>query len=306
MIQNRELDIILNIAFSEERAEFIKFTDPYFEFAPGLYTRKDYPVINSIEDLYGKKFAVPKGFFFESYFTDHPQVELVRVLDTKEAILAVSNGSADAMLDLMPVVSFLLNKLMVSNLHPGGTLGLNEGAPIAAHIGVRDDWDIFRGIIDKGMKTLPENNLHELRFKWLGYSEEKILVPLTDEEKDFLKDHPVIRVHNEMDWPPYNYFENDRPLGLSIDYMNLLAELLGIQVEYITGPSWNTFLEMIKEKEIDILLNIVKTEDRLKYILYTDAYAQNPNVIVSSKDQPFNTIEELFGKKSGFKLDIRA
>jgi len=296
MIQNKDLDVILNIAFSDERAEFIKFTDPYFEFAPGLYTRKDYPTIKSVEDLYGKKFAVPKGFFFESYFTDHPQVELVRVLDTKEALLAVSNGTADAMLDLMPVANFFLNQLLVTNLHTNGTLGVGEGAPIAAHLGIRDDWEIFRGILNKGMKALPEKKLNDLRIKWLGYSEVEVLVPLTDEERDFIKSHHVIRVHNEQDWPPYNYYENGSPQGFSIDYMNLLSELLDIQVEYVTGPSWNEFLEMMKKKELDVMLNIVWTEDRAEYILFTESYARNPNVIVSFKDNPFDTIEELYGK----------
>jgi two-component system, sensor histidine kinase and response regulator len=296
MIKNKELDVILNIAYSDVRAEYIEFTNPYFEFAPGLYTRNDYPLITSVNDLYGKKFAVPKGFFFEEYFKDHPQVELVRVLDTKEALLAVSNGSADAMLDLMPVVNFLLNQIHVTNLHANGTLGVGEGEPIAAHLGIRDDWQIFRSILNKGMNNLPEKKLSAIRRKWLGYEEELNTVLLTDEENKFFRDHPVIRVHNEENWPPYNYYENGSPQGFSIDYMNLLADLLDIEIEYVSGPSWNEFLTMIKHKELDVMLNIVRTEERSKYLLYTEPYARNPNVIVSSKSKPYNSIEELYGK----------
>ncbi len=114
----------------------------------------------------------------------------------------------------------------------------------------------------------------------------------------------MIRVHNEKDWPPFNYFEYGTPRGLSIDYMNLVAEKLGVKVEYVSGPSWNEFLGMVKRKELDVMLNIVKTEDRMKYLLYTEPYVKNPNVIVSSQDSPYETIEALFGKDCGLSQRI--
>ena len=52
-------------------------------------------------------------------------------------------------------------------------------------------------------------------------------VLLTPEEQAWLKKHPVIRVHNEWSWPPFNYNEDGEPTGLSIDYMNLLASRIG-------------------------------------------------------------------------------
>ena len=132
------------------------------------------------------------------------------------------------------------------------------------------------------------------------YASNTSLIELTPEEQNWVKQHPVIRVHNEKDWPPFNYFEYGRPRGLSIDYMDLLAKNLGIDVEYVSGPSWNEFLEMVKRKELDVMLNIVKTEDRRKYLLYTETYVKNPNVIVSFQKNSYETIEELFGKTVSF------
>ncbi|NOY74600.1 MAG: transporter substrate-binding domain-containing protein [Kiritimatiellaeota bacterium] len=123
---------------------------------------------------------------------------------------------------------------------------------------------------------------------------------LTDEERVWLKSHPVLRVHNEMEWPPFNFFENGKPKGLSIDYMNLLAKRLGVEVEYVTGPTWNEFLGMIRRKKLDVILNIVKTPDREKYIFFTEPYAQNPNTIISQKSATFKTIEQLNGHVVAF------
>ena len=123
---------------------------------------------------------------------------------------------------------------------------------------------------------------------------------LTSEEQAWLKAHPEITVHNEKEWPPFNYFEYGSPRGLSIDYMNLLADRIGIKVKYITGPSWGEFLEMLRDKKLDVMLNIVRTPDRLKYVLFTDPYAKNPNTIVSNKENVFSSIEELHGHTVAF------
>lgn len=121
-------------------------------------------------------------------------------------------------------------------------------------------------------------------------------IELTQEEEIYIRDNPVIRVHNETDWPPFNFFENGKPQGLSIDYMNLLASKLGIKVEYVTGPTWGEFLDLIKNGDLDVMLNIVKTPEREKYLLYTKSYALNPNSILSLRDTPYDNLEQLFGK----------
>ena len=123
---------------------------------------------------------------------------------------------------------------------------------------------------------------------------------LTAQERTWLEQHPVIRVHNEKSWAPFNFFSQNRPQGLSIDYMNVLADKLGIKIQYRTGFSWSEFLEQIKLKEIDVMLNIVKTQERQKYLLFTEPYARNPNVIISRIDSPIDTVTALNGQTVAF------
>ena len=67
------------------------------------------------------------------------------------------------------------------------------------------------------------------------------LVRLTPEEHAFLKKHPVIRVSNEMDYRPFDFARDGNPAGYSIDYLNLVAERLGIRLEYVNGYSCDGF-----------------------------------------------------------------
>jgi signal transduction histidine kinase/CheY-like chemotaxis protein/HPt (histidine-containing phosphotransfer) domain-containing protein len=121
-------------------------------------------------------------------------------------------------------------------------------------------------------------------------------VPLNDEEHAFLAAHPIVRVHNETKFPPFNFTQNNQPMGYSIDYMNLLAKKLGIEVDYVSGPSWNEFMDMIKIGDIDVMLNISVTPERREYILFTPAYLRLPNVLASRSDDAFDSMSQLFGK----------
>jgi len=227
---------------------------------------------------------------------------LVRVLDTSEAIIAVSNGSADAMLDLMPVVGFLTKKLMVSNLHPGGTLGANEGAPIAAHIGVRSDWDIFRGIIDKGMESLPEDRLHELRVKWLGYSDfadevssDFTALNLSEEEKSWVRQNPVIKVAATPNWPPFEFQEDDLYLGLHADILRLAAGKVGLEIEPVFDR-WSVLQDKLKSGELDLCPGLNATDERKEYLLFTDPVSETSQVIITKAEDEATSIADLNGR----------
>jgi ABC-type amino acid transport substrate-binding protein/serine phosphatase RsbU (regulator of sigma subunit) len=119
---------------------------------------------------------------------------------------------------------------------------------------------------------------------------------LTEAEKSWIKTNPTIRVNNESDWPPFNFAVNGKPKGYSIDFMNLLAKKSGLEVEYVTGPAWNEFMGMMRRGELDVLLNIIRTPEREKHLLFTNSYASNPNVILSRRKTPYDSLEQLRGK----------
>lgn len=119
----------------------------------------------------------------------------------------------------------------------------------------------------------------------------------SEQEQAFIAAHPLLRVHNETDWPPFNFNENGHPVGYSIDYMNLLAEKSGFRIEYVTGPSWNEFMGMIRAKQIDVMLNIVDTPQRRQFLAFTDAYLVAATSIYIRKGEPGVTgLADLRGK----------
>jgi two-component system, NarL family, sensor histidine kinase EvgS len=122
-------------------------------------------------------------------------------------------------------------------------------------------------------------------------------INLTEEEHLFLQKNQPLRLHNEDYWPPYNFNENNVPKGFVIDYMNLIASKLGIKVEYISGHSWNEFMEMLKTDKIDAIINISKNKQREEFFEFTNVYHIAANAIYVKKgNEDIDSLEKLKGK----------
>ena len=120
---------------------------------------------------------------------------------------------------------------------------------------------------------------------------------LTEAEQAWVEGNPVIRVHNETDWPPFNFVEGGQPAGFSIAYMNLVAEAAGLQIEYVTGPSWDEFLGMMRSGDLDVMLNIVQTDDRKDFLLFTEPYTTMSPVLAGLENVAgISSLDELYGK----------
>ena len=79
--------------------------------------------------------------------------------------------------------------------------------------------------------------------------------------------------------------------------MNLLANKVGLKIKYITGE-WSELYNKAINKKLDIMLNIAKTKERERFLLFTDQYQKNESGIFSRKnDSSIIDIESLDGKK---------
>lgn len=125
--------------------------------------------------------------------------------------------------------------------------------------------------------------------------EYKPTVKLTKEEIQWLKEHPKIRVHAEMHWEPFNYIENAEVKGYSNDLIRLLAQKVGLKIEFVKASNWNSFLTMLKNKKIDIISNLVETPNRKEFAVFTKKNVLNisPAIYSNQKANIFKTLKDL-------------
>ena len=141
------------------------------------------------------------------------------------------------------------------------------------------------------------NKLDLTHFIFDDYAATRTQINLTQEEKDYLLQHPRLKVQNMISSPPYNFNENNTPKGYSIDFVNLLAEKLGVKIEFISGRTWQESLQMLKNGELDILPNIAANQERKEFIDFTSFKTFDFNISVTvKKGRIVSSMEDLQGK----------
>ena len=304
MVADGRADAHAGLFFNDERAEYLEYGTSLTETDTHFFVHKDLPGIETVEDLTAYKVGVLAGDFVEGYLKAKLPPENIVAFASYEAIMrALSKGNLQVFAADTSTGTFHLQKAGLGYVFeaPASKPLYSQKWFVAAAKGNTE----LIGIIDAGMALIGQSERREIERRWASVSEPSVFddskterqLNLSVRERQWLADHPVIRVHNETDWPPFNFFENGTAQGFSIDYMNLLAALIDVKIEYVTGPSWSEFLDMMKSGELDVMLNIVKTPERQKYLLYAEKpYAYNPNTILSRRDTPYENLEQLSGK----------
>lgn len=121
-------------------------------------------------------------------------------------------------------------------------------------------------------------------------------IELTEEEKAWIKENPTIKVQNESDFYPFNFNEG-RPSGFSIDYMNLLAEKTGLSIQYLENMSWSDTMEGIQNGKLDVIVNIINTPERQSKMMFTQSYFKTQSAIFVKKGKDlYPDLQSLRGK----------
>ncbi|MBT3767755.1 MAG: transporter substrate-binding domain-containing protein, partial [Rhodospirillales bacterium] len=269
-----------------------------------FFVHKDLPHIETVEDLTAYRVGVLAGDYVEGFLKKKlPSGTIVGFKNYDDLMKALREEKLQVFAADTPTAIFHLQKAGLGYVFeaPNKTPLYRSNWFVAATKGNRE----LIKIINEGMALVTAEERQEVERRWASIADPKVVVDvdkvdsklnLTDAEKKWLAAHPVLRGHNEDDWPPFNFFGDGKPRGFSIDYMNKLASMIGAKVDYVTGPTWNQFLDMMKSGDLDIMLNIVKTPERQNYLLYTKPYAFNPNTILSRQEKPYDNLDQLIGK----------
>ena len=88
-------------------------------------------------------------------------------------------------------------------------------------------------------------------------------VELTQEEKQFLSAHPVIRLAPDPDFPPFEWFsEQGQYSGIVSDYVTILENALPVKFEIIRLASWDACLQQAQQGQVDVFAAAADTPQR--------------------------------------------
>lgn len=120
---------------------------------------------------------------------------------------------------------------------------------------------------------------------------------LSNEEKNWIKIHPIATVGGGPDWAPFDFVNSDEKYnGIANDYLNLITKKTGLKFNVIVDK-WSNNLQKMKEQKIDILHAVYFTDERAKYMNYTSAYFEMLDFFFIREDLEVKTLKDLNGKR---------
>jgi PAS domain S-box-containing protein len=285
---------ILNLSWSKQREkEKFDYTKPYFFTPAYLIVKEDDNSIRSLEDLKNGKIllkekSITNQIIKESKYSITP----INLENEDEIHKALGDETSEAQALLTYVNDpELLEKY---DLKIANKLFSKYGE---VHIGISKNKKILLSIMNKIYDVVPKNELTKIQNKTYKKAS-KVRVKLTKKEKDFIKNNKVIRVHNEKNWPPFNFYEFGQAKGYSVELMKQVAKNTGLNIEFISGPTWDEFLTQMKKGELDVMINIVENEEREKYMLFSDPFLRATMGVATHKEnESIQNFKDMLDKK---------
>jgi signal transduction histidine kinase/ABC-type nitrate/sulfonate/bicarbonate transport system substrate-binding protein len=127
---------------------------------------------------------------------------------------------------------------------------------------------------------------------------------LTKEEQSYLTHKKELKICIDPDWMPFEEIRNNKHIGISADYIDIIKNKLNIPITLAPTKTWSESLNYAKEKACDIIPLIVKTQNRQKYLNFTTPYIKLPLVMAGGIEDSFiEDINQFKDKKIGISKD---
>jgi ABC-type amino acid transport substrate-binding protein/signal transduction histidine kinase/CheY-like chemotaxis protein len=302
-LQQGQIDLAPEIYHTEERAEVLAYSRPFLPLHDAIFAADDEENINEIDDLTGRAVAVEKGYAMEGFLkSTHPDINSVVVNSTLEALRLVSIGKADAYIGSQYVASYLIDKNLLHGVKAVAYMG---DAPQFLHIAVPKDRKILCDIMDKALGSISEKEKRTIINRYVRTSiapvegqTATITIDLTDEEKKWLKDHQVLRVVPDPDYPPIEFFDKEgRYQGVAADFMRLVAERIGVRLEALEKENWTAVINALRNGEADFIAANTPIEEYKEEFIFSDGYYEFYDAIITHEDIKGSVrLEDLGGK----------
>jgi len=308
--EHKEHDIILNARVTQDRLKYLLFSKPYSDYITGFTVKDSFQGDITPDNISKLKLAVVNNYVHHELLKrNYPKVEFILKESMIDTLKAVLFGEADAAPGSIAVISYLQRVNLIEGLKiiEGSNIkGLNN-VDQTLHIAMRDDWDIFKNIINKAIDNIDPLQVEKISEKWFGVGQvqgdfiDEAIILSVEEQKWLQNNEYKIRMCIDPDWMPIEKIDqNNNHIGITKDIFTLFEKRIGAKFELVPTKSWTQSTNFAKEKKCDILSFLKQTPKRDKYLNFTSTLYTTPDVIVTKKDTTFLTgLESLKGKKVG-------
>lgn len=101
------------------------------------------------------------------------------------------------------------------------------------------------------------------------------------------------------EFPPYEYKEGDKIVGIDAEVAQLIADKLGLELE-IADVQFDSIIPGVQSGKYDMgMAGMTVTDERKEKVNFSDSYATGIQVVIVKEDSDIKSIDDLAGKKIG-------
>lgn len=165
-VKSGNVDVLLEIQKTDERAKFLNFTPAILSHSHVIVTRNSQKGIHSIKDLHDKNIAVVNKFAIQEYLTvNFPDIKLTPYFEDIECLRSVSTGNTDAFICQQAVATYYIENEGISNLKIAGEIDYKNNLAIAS----RKDYSVLSSILTKAVNSISHEEKQDIYTKWLSF-----------------------------------------------------------------------------------------------------------------------------------------
>ena len=109
----------------------------------------------------------------------------------------------------------------------------------------------------------------------------------------------VLTMATNAEFPPYEYVEGDKIVGIDAEIAQLIADKLGMELE-IVDIAFDSIIPGVQSKKYDMgMAGLTVDAKRLEKVNFSTSYATGVQVVIVKEGSDIKTLDDITGKKIG-------
>ena len=233
-------------------------------------------MIEGVDDLEGAKIGVQIGTVGDTYASDYEGddagTKVVRYNKGADAVQALKQYKIDCVIiDEQPALAFVEKNPELKILDEAYA---DEDYAICVAKDNTELLDKINGALDEIKK---DGTLENIINNFIGVNAGK--TPYVSPEGTS-RENGTLTMATNVAFPPYEYYENGKAIGIDVDMAQAVADRLGMKL-VVSDMEFDSIIAAVQSGKADMgVAGLTVTEDRLKNINFSEAYTTARQVII--------------------------
>ncbi len=300
MLIDGRADIAAGLFASEKRARLMDFSSNLLRSSYHLFYQKHIRAIKTIDDFSGSRLGVTRGSFHENYMREHyPNFNLVLFDGYEQLFSAAKNKIIDGFVTQKNYLQYYLSQQNNPSDYQYLEPKLYSRSYKAA---VKKGNQALLKLVNQSLPLISIEDRRVILQNWVGKLDKRnipgLTLSLTEEELQWLQEHPLIELGVDGNWPPVDFIDKDKQhRGIVSDFIKNIEQQLNIKFIIVPGPSFKEMLAKVTQGQLKVATTIVKTPQRSEKLWFTEPYFTAHKIILSRNGAlAYRSAKELAGK----------